>query len=301
MPVAMAPKVEFDVSKAVNEFCHLSVIYSDLMPTELAKGILGNRSYQEQYHNLRRDDLRLAIQKTRPFSSESEWYKFVTGLMRRDGSGGFQSLSGNSEFVKLFQNLRQRRATDFDEIWKETRPRLTEYMYNFESLWSPISDRVLSKLQHLAKTHWQTGKIHVHFIDCLYGGFGWNDCIGFAAFPDMEVQKKFIAHELSELLTPQHIVAVELQKVGLNPGITHTVVDMLAYFSVRDFIAKPVFPNPEKKGIRPNRNYYPNAEVLLPVFEHYAEDPSVYPDFASFVQEMIQVLTPQSVSSTATN
>ena len=139
----------------------------------------------------------------------------------------------------------------------------------------------------MAKTHWKTDKIHVHFIDSLYGGFGWDDCIGFAAFPDMEVQKKFLAHELSELVTPQQIVARALRNAGLNLGTTHTVVDMLAYFSVKDFIAKPVFPNPERKGIKPNQNYYPSVDELFPIFERYAENPSAYPDFESFVDSMI--------------
>jgi hypothetical protein len=293
----MVPKVEFDLSKVVNEFCHLSVLYSNLMPIELAKGILRNRSYQEQHHNLRRDDQRLEIQKTKPFRSESEWYKFVTGLMRRDGSGGFQSLSSNNEFVKLFQNLRQRRATGFDKIWKEARPRLTGYMYNFVSHWSPIGDRVLSKLRDLARTHWQTGKILVQYIDCLYGGFAWDNYIGLASFPDMNVQKKFLAHELSELITPQHMIREALQRTSLDPGITHTIVDMLAYFSIRDFLARPEPPGRERKGLRPNPDYYPAAEVLFPIFENYAEDPLVYTDFMDFLQVVISKLQPLSTTT----
>jgi hypothetical protein len=295
----MVPKVEFELSKVVNEFCHLSVLYSDLMPVELATGILGNRSYQEQHHNLRHDDLRLEIQKTRPFSSESEWYNFATGLMRRDESGGFHSLSGNSEFVKLFHDLRQRRATGFDEIWKEARPRLTEYMYNFVSHWSPISDRVLSRLHDLARTHWQTGKIHVQYIDCLYGGFAWNEYIGLTVFPDMNVQKKLLAHELSELITPQRMIQEELRKASLDLGIVHTVVDMLAYFSIRDFLARPEPSSRERKGLRPNPDYYPAAEALFPIFEIYAEDVSVYPDFMDFLQEVISKLQPLSATTTA--
>ncbi len=297
----MVPKVEFDVSKTLNEFCHLSVLYSDLMPTELATGILKNISYQELHQDLRRDDMRLAIQKTRPFPSESEWYKFATGLMRRDGSGGFWSLSSNSEFVKLFQDLRQRRATDFDEIWKETRPRLTEYMYNFISYWSPISDKVLLKLQHLAKAHWQTGKIQVHYIECLYGGFAWNNCIGLTSFPDMNVQKKLLTHELSELITPQRMIVEELRKAGLDLGIEHTVVDMLAYFSIRDFLNELEPSGGERKGLRPNPDYYPATKVLFPIFEKYAEDPWAYPDFLALVQEMISVVQPLSVKTATGN
>src|SRR5438034_5490123 len=75
----------------------------------------------------------------------------------------------------------------------------------------------------LAKRPWTTDRIRVHFIDCLYGGFGWNDCIGFAPFPDIEVQKKFLAHELSELITPGRSLVEALREAKLNLGIAHTV------------------------------------------------------------------------------
>src|SRR5438034_2468992 len=68
----------------------------------------------------------------------------------------------------------------------------------------------------LAKRPWTTDRIRVHFIDCLYGGFGWNDCIGFAPFPDIEVQKKFLAHELSELITPRRSL-VEAKRSQAQP------------------------------------------------------------------------------------
>jgi len=284
------PKIEFEVSRVVNEFCHLSVLYADLMPSELASGILHNRNYQEQHRRQRNDETRLRLQKTGGFSSDSEWYTFATGLMKRDQSGGFRSLSCNSSFVEVFQDLRQRRAVGFDEIWKETRPRLEEYKYKFLSQWAPISDRVLLTLKDLAKAHWQTGRIQVHYIDCLYGGFAWNDCIGLTAVPDMEVQKKLLAHELSELITPQHAIMEALRGAGLKLGIAHTLVDMLAYFSVRDFLDPSIR---EKKGIRPNPKYYPEAEVLFPFFERYADNPSIYPNFAVLVQDMISYLRPE--------
>ena len=184
----------------------------------------------------------------------------------------------------------QGEVSGFEEIWREARPRLEEYKEKFESEWSPIGDQVLSRLSTLAKTSWTVDRIRVHFIDCLYGGFGWNDCIGFTPFPDMEVQKKFIAHELSELITPQHIIVESLRRADLNSGIAHTVVDMLAYFSVKDFLAKPIFPNPEKRGIRPNQNYYPAVEELYPLFELYAENSSIYTDFEELAQNMIAKL-----------
>ena len=258
-----------------------------MMPIELATGMLGNKAYQRRNAHLRRDEVRLELQRVEPFESESEWYRFATGLMKRGPSGGLGALSGNSKPAELFRKIRQGGMVGFDDIWKEAGPRLEEYREKFESEWSSISDQVLSRLSTLAKTSWVVNRIHVHFIDCLYGGFGWNDSIGFAALPDLQVQKKFLAHELSELITPRRLIGDALRKANLNSEIAHTIVDMLAYFSVRDFLARPVHPSPEKKGIKPNPNYYPAVKELYPMFELYAENPSSYTDFQEFVQDAI--------------
>jgi len=294
----LKPQIEFGVSRVVNEFCHISVLYSELMPIELATGMLGNKSYQAQNAHFRRDEVRLELQRVGPFATESEWYQFATGLMKRGPSGGLEALSANSKLAELFRKIHQRGVAGFEEIWSEARPRLERYKESFEAEWSPIGDQVLSRLSTLAKTPWALDRIRVHFIDCLYGGFGWNDCIGFAAFPDLQVQKKFLAHELSELITPRHIVGDALRKAGLSSEIAHTVVDMLAYFSVRNFLARPVYPNPERKGIRPNPNYYPAVEELYPTFESYAENPSIYADFEELVQVMIAKLKVPNASPT---
>ena len=288
--VRLNPQVEFGVSRVVNAFCHISVLYSELMPAELATGMLKNIAYQARNGHLRRDEVRLELQRVGPFASESEWYGFVTGLMKRGPSGGLEALSESSEPAELFRKIRQEGVAGFDEIWKEVKPRLEEYMEKFQSEWVPISDRLLSRLSILAKSPWTVDRIRIHFIDCLYGGFGWNHCIGFSAFPDLQVQKKFLAHELSELITPRRIVGDALRRASLNSEIAHTIVDMLAYFSVRDFLERPVYPNPEKKGIKPNPNYYPAVAELYPFFERYAEDPSIYKDFKEVVQDMIPSL-----------
>ena len=297
----LKPQIEFGVSRVVNEFCHISVLYSELMPIELATGMLGNKSYQAQIAHFRRDEVRLELQRVGPFATESEWYQFATGLMKRGPSGGLEALSANSKLAELFRKIHQRGVAGFEEIWSEARPRLERYKESFEAEWSPIGDQVLSRLSTLAKTPWALDRIRVHFIDCLYGGFGWNDCIGFAAFPDLQVQKKFLAHELSELITPRHIIGDALRKAGLSSEIAHTVVDMLAYFSVRNFLARPVYPNPERKGIRPNPNYYPAVEELYPTFESYAENPSIYADFEELVQVMIAKLKVPNASPTIQN
>ena len=106
----------------------------------------------------------------------------------------------------------------WEQMWDLTQSRLEEYKQKFGSAWSPITDSVLSRLSQLSKTEWTIDEIRVHFADCLNGGFAWHDSIAFATLPDIEVQKKFLAHELSELITPTQLVEEELERGGWTRG-----------------------------------------------------------------------------------
>jgi len=46
-------------------------------------------------------------------------------------------------------------------------------------------------------------------------------------------------------------------------------------------------PNIERKGVVPNKNYYPKVEELYPIFADYSENPSQYDDFASVVKKIV--------------
>jgi len=194
---------------------------------------------------------------------------------------------GREPMTDVFLNILSQGSNGWAQIWDLARPRLEGYKQKFESEWNPISDSVLSRLSQLAKVEWMTDEIRVHFVDCLNGGFAWHDSIAFATLPDVEVQKKFLSHELSELITPSPLVEKELRRARLDPEIAHTVVDMLAYFSVKDFIAKPADPNMERKGVVPNKNYYPKVEELYTLFEEYTKNPSKYDDFSSLVKKIV--------------
>lgn len=271
----------------MNEFFHVSVLYAEYLPSELSSGMLGNKSYLDRNAHLRQDGTLRELQTTPPMSSSS-WYSFARDLMKAEGLEEVASeWKGRVPLIDLFLNLLHRDAEGWGEIWEKAQTRLEQYKEGFEAVWSPISDSILSRLASLAKRQWRTDEIRVHFADCLYGGFAWHDCIAFATLPDTEVQKKFITHELSELITPSRLVEESLGEAGLDPGIVHTVVDMLAYFSVKDFIAKPVYPHPERRGVVPNSNYYPKVEELYPVFDNYSKNPSKYDGLGSLIEEII--------------
>ena len=44
----MLPRIRFEVSKLVNQFCHVSVLYAEHLPTELSTGMLGNKAYRNR-------------------------------------------------------------------------------------------------------------------------------------------------------------------------------------------------------------------------------------------------------------
>jgi hypothetical protein len=282
----LVPKISLEVNKLVNEFCHVSVLYADCLPIELSSGMLGNKVYASQNAPLRQNIIIHDLQ--RASISPRSWYAFARDLMR---AGDLEEVASNwkgcEPMTDLFLSILSQGSNGWEQIWDLTRPRLEEYKEKFGSVWSPIAESVLSRLSQLSKTEWTTDEIRVHFADCLNGGFAWQDSIAFATLPDVEVQKKFLVHELSELVTPSRLVEQELGRAGLDQGVTHTVVDMLAYFSVKDFIAKPVHPGIERKGVVPNKNYYPKVDELYPVFEEYSQKPSEYYDFASLLKKIV--------------
>jgi len=253
--------------------------------------MLGNKVYASRNSHSRQDSALRELQKER--ISPRFWYAFARGVMKaRDLEEVMSDWKGRKPMTDVFLDIWGQGSDDWEQIWGLTRPRLEEYKQKFESVWNPVSDLVLSRLSQLSKTEWRTAEIRVHFADCLNGGFAWHDSIAFATLSDIEVQKKFLAHELSELITPSQLVSEEFEREGLDPGLTHTVVDMLAYFSVKDFMAKPVHSGIERKGVLPNRNYYPKVEELYPIFDDYSKNPSEYDDFASLVKKIVLRLKP---------
>src|SRR5437016_12617368 len=108
-------------------------MYSELMPVELATGMLANKAYQARNAHLRRDEVRLELQRVGPFASESEWYRFATGLMKRALSGSLEALSGSSKLAELFRKIRQGGVAGLEQMWKEARPRPEEDKAQFQA------------------------------------------------------------------------------------------------------------------------------------------------------------------------
>jgi len=281
----LLPKVEFEVNEPLNKFCHISVLYSDLLPDELAKGMLGNKPYQAKHSNLRTDE-NLERLRHAGIISPTAWYSTARTLIRTKSlDEAIASLKPGRPIGQIL-NIMKQDVHGYDDIWASTKPRLEQYKQRFVEEWSPISSQVLSRLSLLTKEDWTTtNDILVNFVDCLNGGFAWTDSVAVYPFPDMDVEKKFLAHELSELMTPTSTVIRILADAGLDESISHTVVDMLAFFSVKDFLK-----NLDRKGIKPNPSYYPMANTLFPLLEGYSKDPGAYPNLESFLKGMVPLL-----------
>src|SRR5256712_12317123 len=76
----LVPRIRLEVSSLVNEFCHVSVLYSDCLPLELSSGMLGNKVYASRNSQLRQNNILREFQRA-PISSRS-WYSFARDLMR---------------------------------------------------------------------------------------------------------------------------------------------------------------------------------------------------------------------------
>ena len=60
----------------------------------------------------------------------------------------------------------------------------------------------------------------------------------------------------------------------LDSAISHTIVDIIAHFEVKKHVT-----DPERKGIKPNPNYYAEVPKLCPIFENCAENTYQYQNF----------------------
>src|SRR6266704_3111230 len=75
----LVPRIRLEVSSLVNEFCHISVLYSECLPHELSSGMLGNKVYASSNSQLRMNSILCEFQ--RATISPRSWYAFARDLM----------------------------------------------------------------------------------------------------------------------------------------------------------------------------------------------------------------------------
>jgi hypothetical protein len=100
-------------------------------------------------------------------------------------------------------------------------------------------------------------------------------------FPDMDVEKKLFSHELVHILVPDYFLKTKLRSYGLSYNIAHTIVDLIAYFGVKDHVTEP-----ERRGIKPNPSYYAEVNKLYPIFESCYKNPDQHQNFDEVLKQI---------------
>lgn len=279
--LAGVPRIVLSVSKYVNLFYHVGVLFPEYFPDEII-GFLKNSTYIEEHERLRTKKLHKLFQTLQEYSYYT-WDFMGLPLSQAGDSGSVRHilLDTSQKVAQIWHEIYHEALGAYEHIWAQTEPKLKKFTSEFKTQWDPISEPVLTNMSNIAKRFWNEGCINVNFVDCVHGGSAWIKDIVLAPYPDMDIEKKLLAHELAHTLIPEYYLREELRKARLDWAISHTIVDMIAYFSVKKHVSRP-----EKRGIKPNPNYYAHVEELYPVFEKCYMHPESYRDFESILKRI---------------
>jgi hypothetical protein len=266
------PKLRFLANKYVNLFYHLSTLFAEYFSDEESSGILNNTTYRQANARLKTEKLHQLFQSLQEHSFYA-WDFAGKSLSQTDTLSQVETaLSDESKkLADIWLKIYSESLPSYESVWTQTEPRLKEYMQKFQTEWSSINESVLSKMADIAKRGWKQDHITVHFVSCVNGASAWINDIVLPPFPNVDVEKKLLAHELAHTLVPDYALKPKLQSLALDSNIAHTAVDLIAYFSIKEHVT-----DPEKRGIKPNPTYYAQVDKLYPVFEDCYKHPEKY-------------------------
>jgi len=276
------PHVQFHINKHVNLFYHVCVLFSEYFPDEYSLGILNNSSYRQQYEHLKTQSLHQKFQHL--------WrYSFYTWDYVGKSLNEATTISSAREILKetsqnltdIWLEILSIALPSYENMWAQTEVKLKEYTSKFVAEWNPVSESILTKMSNVAKLPWNTEFINVHLVDCVHGASSWTEDVVLPPFPIVDIEKKLLAHEIAHILVPEYFLKTKLHNLGLDLSISHTVVDLIAYFGVKDYVA-----DPERRGIMPNPNYYAQVSKLHPIFEDCYKNPDRYQSFDEVLQRI---------------
>jgi len=275
------PRIVFSVNKYVNLFYHLCVLFLEYFPDEII-GFLNNSTYIQEHKKLRTERLHELFQALQKHSYYT-WDFMGLPLSQVDDIGSVKNtlLDTSQKVTQTWHEIYQEALSSYDDIWAQTEPKLKKYASEFKAQWDPISELVLTTMSSMTRRFWNEECINVNFVDCVRGGSAWIKDVVLVPYPDMDVEKKLFAHELAHTLIPEYCLREKLQEAGLDWSIAHTVVDLIAYFSVKEHVSEP-----NRRGIRPNSSYYVRVEELYPVFEECFMHPESYEDFGGILMRI---------------
>jgi len=280
--VPKVPRVAFSVNKYVNLFYHVCVLFSEYFPDEYSLGILNNSIYRQQHAHLKTESLHRKFQTLYQCSYYTWDYVGKSLFRTNDLTEVKETLRKTSlDAGDVWSQILSEALPRYESIWRPTKAKLSEYKSKFETEWRPNSDSILKKMTNIAKLPWTTKSINVHLVDCVYGASSWLQDVVAPPFPEVDVEKKLLAHEITHILIPEYFLRAKLQEHNLDYAISHTIVDLVAYFAVKEHVT-----DHERKGIRPNPDYYTNVPQLYPVFEDCYRNPRRHHNFDEILRQI---------------
>jgi len=276
------PDIKFFVSKNVNLFYHICVLFSEYFPDELSLGILNNSSYRELYGYLKTESLHGKFQQLQLYSYYT-WDFVGKSLFKANSTFSVRENlhKVSRKIADIWLKILEEALPPYEDIWAETREKLEKYKVASETEWHPIYESVLNIMSNMAKLQWRIDSINVHLVDCVHGAAAFIEDIVLPPFPDMDVEKKLLTHELAHTLMPEYFLKTKLQNLGLDPVISHTIVDLIAYFGIKEYLT-----DPERLGMKPNPKYYVHVHKLYPIFEECYENPEKHRNFEEILEQI---------------
>jgi len=276
------PNTRFSVNKYVNLFYHVCVLFFEYFPDEYSLGILNNSTYRQQHEHLKTQSLHQKFQYLQQHSFYT-WDFIGKPLFEAPTMASTREiLKGTSQnLIDVWLEILSEASMSYKDIWAQTEVKLKEYMSKFEAEWNPICKSILTIMANLAKLSWTTKAINVHLVDCVYGAQSWISDVVAPPFPVVDIEKKLLAHEIAHTLLPDYLLKTKLQSLGLDGDISHTIVDLIAYFGVKEYVA-----DPERRGIKPNPNYYAKVTKLYPIFEDCYKNPERHQSFDEVLKQI---------------
>lgn len=270
------------MNKRVNLFYHVCVLFSEYFPDEYSLGILNNERYRQSYRRLKTPDLHQKFQQLWQYSFYT-WDYVGKALYQADTTSSVhEALEKTSQdLTGIWRDIFSTALPSYEGIWGRTEAKLRDYKSRFDAEWTPVCQLILAKMSNLARSRWNTEIIRVHLVDCLHGASSWASDVVLPPFPVMDVEKKLLAHEAAHVLIPDYSLKTKLQKLGLDLNIAHTIVDLIAYFGIREHVT-----DPKRRGIMPNADYYPHVSKLYPIFKECGENPDKYQNIDQILKQI---------------
>jgi hypothetical protein len=280
----------FHVDRDLNLFCHTLSLYPESFRSE--ESAFNNPKYRKLRSRLRTNRL------TDLFSDLvhvgwADWDFVGLSLLSNGessaGSFGERIHNGFGRVAGIWSEILTESWQGYSGIWPEVGDRLDEYRSRFEEEWRPIGGEVLKRIRTISETSWNPRRVDVQLVDSLNGGASFDNTILLAPVSNLEVEKKLLAHELSESAFSARGLAAELESAGVGPEFFHAIVDTTAYFAAKDWL------KPESvEKLRPNPAYYVGAEPVWSAFEMCHPLSEGYEGFEHLVAVLAESTSPHS-------